>query len=889
MKITRLFNTTACATAVAMALSSNVAIAADEEIERIEVTGSHIKRSDMEGPSPVQVMSADEIRATGANDLIGALQKLPIAGTGTFSTQANSSDDTANGGSSIALRGLGADKTLVLINGRRVAVSPFAKDIDTAFVDLNNIPMSAVKRVEILKDGASATYGSDAIAGVVNVIIRDDIDGMEFTGKYGGTEDGGGDETSMSLLWGESTDKSSHTVIVDYFKRKPIFYGNRDYSASADQTWRGGDDFRSSSGFPGTIRLDQSQFTPEQLEQLSTTNPGALDWYADIYGNDTCPQDMITQQDFGTICRYDYAPVMSLMPETERVGFNYLGKRQLTDDIEGFAEVSVQHSSTEVHGAGSPSFDELFMSADNANHPFLNDVTHPLYNMPLTMRRRMVEIGNRKKETDTDYYRFIIGAEGTFWDDWTWESAYSNIRSNSTEHGFDGYPNSVRLQQAIDSGMYNPFEPSQNSQEALDFFETQTIRDGTSKMETFDVTVTGDLFELSTGMVGFAFGFEYKKESISDNPDGQYLRGEIFGTEATQANGARNNKAYFTEVSIPALEDLEIQLAVRHERYSDFGTTTDPKVAFRWAPQDNLTLRGSWGTAFKAPSLVHLGLGQTNESPNLVDPWRCAVTGADFDCNPREYTSTVRGNPNLDPEESENFNFGLIFEPTDNLNIGIDYWNYDIDDLISRNAQFIVNKFGNDPDLVTREPSIGGVPGQITNIIDTFVNFGGLETDGIDFDIGYKMDTSFGEFKFSYILTYTLSYDEERPTAEVDANGNPVFGDVDLNGEFEHPEYRWTTTIDWAKDDWSANVRVNYIDSYNDDVEAGITDHEVSSWTSVDTSVTYLGFDDIKLTVGATNLFDKEPPFAKGDFMGFDTKTHSAQGRFAYAQFSIAF
>lgn len=174
--------------------SYSVTAAETDEVERIEVTGSHIKRTDMEGPSPLTSISAEDIANTGVTDLIGLFTKLPMAGQGTFSTQGNSSDNTSNGGSSVSLRGLGADSTLILVNGRRVSVSPFANNIDTAFVDINNIPLAAIKRVDILKDGASATYGSDAVAGVINIVLRDDIDGAEVSAKYGDTADGGGEE-----------------------------------------------------------------------------------------------------------------------------------------------------------------------------------------------------------------------------------------------------------------------------------------------------------------------------------------------------------------------------------------------------------------------------------------------------------------------------------------------------------------------------------------------------------------------------------------------------------------------------------------------------------------------------------------------------------------------
>ena len=292
-------------------------------VERIEITGSHIKRTDMEGPSPVTSISAEDIANTGVTDLIGLFTKMPISGQGTFSTQGNSSDDTANGGSSVSLRGLGADSTLILVNGRRVSVSPFAKGIDTAFVDINNIPLAAIKRVDILKDGASAIYGSDAIAGVINIILKDDFNGVELTAKAGTTADGGGEEQTISLVMGSADDKTSHTFILDYFKREEVLYGDRDYSRSANQAALHPNDplavdFRSSSGIPGTIELaaDPTNRMP------------------DTFGNDVCaPEDI-----GGPFCRYDYAPVMTMVPEAERVSVNYMGSYQVNDDTKLFAE-----------------------------------------------------------------------------------------------------------------------------------------------------------------------------------------------------------------------------------------------------------------------------------------------------------------------------------------------------------------------------------------------------------------------------------------------------------------------------------------------------------------------------------------------------------------------
>ncbi|MBD1581441.1 TonB-dependent receptor plug domain-containing protein [Pseudoalteromonas sp. S16_S37] len=866
------------------------AVAADEKVERIEVTGSHIKRTDMEGPSPIQSISAGDLAATGSTDLIGALQKLPVSGAGTFSTQGNSSDDTANGGSSVALRGLGASSTLVLINGRRVAVSPFAKDIETSFVDLNTIPVSSVKRIDILKDGASATYGSDAVAGVINIILRNDIDGFEVSGKVSDTADGGGEEQNFTVLWGSSTDKGQHNFALDYFKRGDVFYGDRDYTATADQRFRGGNNSLSSSGFPGSVEVVRSMLTDEQWARLPVTGtaddgtPIRQTIFADVWGNDKCPENMI----IGDICRYDYAPHMTLIPSTERFSFSYNGVQELADGVEGFAEFAAQHASTFIQGAGSPSFTELTMSGDNPNHPLATDPTHFLHGVDISMRRRTVDIGNRKKDVDSEYYRGVLGARGNY-KDWDWEIAYSTIRSSAVEKGFDGFPNKIRAQQAIDMGLWNPFEPSTNTAQGLAYFETTTTRYGASTMQSLDGTISGELFELGAGYVSAAFGFETRREKIEDNPDSQYIRGEIFGTEATQANGDRDNTAVFAEFSVPVLDTLELQLAVRHEDYSDFGTTTDPKIAFRWAPIDSLVIRGSWGTAFRAPSLVQLHLGRTDESPSVIDKERCRQTGAEADCEPTEYTAIVAGNKKLKPEESENYNLGVVWQATDDFSIGVDYWNYDQEDLIKKiGAQKLVDCCGTDPNLVVRAPSQGSTLGRILTINDTFVNIGGRETDGFDVNLAYALTTqNMGEFKFSYNLTYALNFEEQ--SFQSDDQGNTSTVREDLNGEHEHPQYRWTAGVDWANNDWLATFNVNFIDSYNDLADSAGKKFKIESWTTYDATLSYIGFKDLTLTLGAANLFNEEAPLVPSDAMGIDAKTHTTLGRQAYFKFDYKF
>jgi outer membrane receptor protein involved in Fe transport len=860
-------------TAALLASQSYFTLAAESEsVERIQVTGSHIKRGDMEGPSPVTSLSSEDIANSGVTDLIGLFTKLPMAGQGTFSTQGNSSDNTSNGGSSVSLRGLGADSTLILVNGRRVSVSPFANNIDTAFVDINNIPLAAIKRVDILKDGASATYGSDAVAGVINIVLRDDIEGVEVSAKLGDTADGGGKEKNISLVWGNSTEKSSHTFALDYFDREEILYGDRDYSRSANQSALRPNDpfaqsFKSSAGIPGTIALFDK----------STTR------VADTFGNDKCAPEDID----GTICRYDYAPVMTSTPASERVSVIYMGKYEITDNLRGFVELNGQNSKTTIRGAGSPSFNELNMEADNINHPFANLPDHPFHNKKLTMRRRLVEIGNREKRVNSDYYRSILGLQGEI-NNWDWELAYSYIKSESVERGVNGFPNKRRTQNAIDSGLWNPFEPSSNTQEALDAIETQTTRIGKSTSKSIDGKLSGTLAEMTYGDLGLAVGIEYREESISDNPDDQFIRGEVFGTEATQANGSRDNTSIFAELAIPVLDDLEVQIAVRHENYSDFGTTTDPKIAFIWQPMESLSLRGSFGTAFRAPSLHQLGLANTDESPNLKDDVRCdAVGNINKACELQEYTAILSGNKDLGPEESESYNLGVIYEVTDKLDFSIDYYNYDIENVITKDTQFKLTTFGNDPSVVERLPSdIVGDPGEIVRIFDQFENIGNVKTSGLDVEVNYAIDSGYGEFKLSYALNYVLKYEDARPALKAGESAR-IFKQ---EGDFEQPEVRWTFNTSWIKNDWNAHMAVNYIGSFAQDQPVqkdGMP--KVDSMVTVDTTINYIGFENMTLTVGATNLFNEEPPFSYHDFMGYVNSTHSAQGRFTYVQASYKF
>ncbi len=619
------------------------------KVERIEVTGSRIKRSDIEGPSPVQSIARADIENMGYDNLQQLLERMPVAGSGTFSTRGNNQDSTANGSAAVSLRGLGADATLVLINGRRVSISAFAEGITNSFVDINSIPVSAIERIDILKDGASAIYGSDAVAGVVNVILKKDIDGVEVNLGYGGTDGPNYEETTASLVWGTTSEKSSVSVIIDYFKNTSLSSDEMGSLGTANQSPYGGEDFRSSRGFPGYFHVDG----------VKTIDPA-------------CPAENATSS--GS-CLFDYGPYGYIAPASERVGAISQFEYNFDNGITGFLEMAVQHNTSVAAGAPTPLDEDagLTVPASHPNNPFDEDIQIGRY--------RTVDAGARQWDIESDTLRFVAGLRGEF-NDWSWETAVQKGRSKSLQTGdrTQGWVRTDFLQQEIDAGNYNPFGGTYNDPAVIDRITTSLVRRGESHMTSFDANITGEAFSFGDDVVMMAAGIEYREEDVNDIPDDQFQRGLIFGTESVSASADREQYAAYVEFSIPLADNLELQLAGRYDDYSDFGTTTNPKVALRWAPTDEITVRGSWAQGFRAPSLAQVGLGPSQESQFFVDTYRCEATG--LDCDALDYNIEFAGNPDLEAEESESWNVGFIWAPSAEFGLSVDVWSITQDNKI---------------------------------------------------------------------------------------------------------------------------------------------------------------------------------------------------------------
>lgn len=862
----------------ALGLSSSLATtsafaqeAAAKGLEEIYVTGSRIARtSDFENPSPVVSFNKEELDKTGYTSLQQLMEKQPFVGTGTFSTRANNQDSTANGAAGISLRGLGADATLVLVNGRRVQVSPFAESVTTSFVDINAIPISAIERLEVLKDGASAVYGSDAVAGVVNVVLRKDYEGTELSASYGATTESGLDETRLSGMWGVNGEDSNITVVLDYFKNSTLYNKERGSLGFADQsptgTNRGGIDVRSSRSFPGSFVVDG----------VDTVDPA-------------CPAD----RTFGVNCRYDYGKWNLLTPESERSGLMVLGRQGFGENIEFFTEIGAQHNNSFAQGAPTPLDGEALLTvpATHPNNPFATTNTIGI------RRLRTVDAGPRQFNITSDNLRLVLGLRGKI-SDFDWEVSGQRARAKSEQTGSrsQGWVRTDFLQQQITLGNYNPFGGTFNSQDVIDSITTSLVRRGTSDLTAYEGLISGDLFDIASGTVRMAAGVEYREESVKDVPDDQFQRGLIFGTESVAAQGSRDITSAYVEFSVPVLQNLELSLAGRYDDYSDFGDTTNPKVAVRWSPIESLAFRASWGTGFRAPSLAQIGLGPSKESSFFVDQPLCNQEGpGSAACDLLDYTTTYTGNPDLDAEDSESYNIGIGWKPTDAMEFSLDYWDIKQEQKIDKQLPGpIVNNFCTTQDS-TRcqrlDPLPGDALGELITVFATFENTGTQKVNGIDLSGHYSMDLGTGALNLALDYSHMLEFTRFLPSAD-----GLTFDERDVAGKYEYPEDRFVLTGDWGTESWGVNAAVNYIGSFDD--LNGSPDY-FDSTRSVDAFVTlnlqarYTGFKGLTLVLGADNALDEDPPFAIGDadtdVYGYVSGMHDPRGRFVYGRMTYNF
>jgi outer membrane receptor protein involved in Fe transport len=565
-----------------------------------------------------------------------------------------------------------------------------------------------------------------------------------------------------------------------------------------------------------------------------------------------------------------------------------LGHRDLGTNVEVFTEIGVQHNKSISQGAATP-LDETAGITVPVTHPNSPVWVPPGASTVDILRLRIVDAGPRQFDIVTDNLRMVLGLRGKV-GDWDWEVSGQRARSESqqTADRNQGFIRTDFLQQQIDLGNYNPYGGAVNSQDVIDSISTSLVRQGNSDLTAIEGSVTGSLFDMPAGPVRMAAGVEYREESISDVPDDQFQRGLIFGTESVSAAGSRDIKSAYVEFSLPLLDNLEMQLAGRYDDYSDFGSTTNPKVALRWEVTDQFALRASWAEGFRAPSLAQIGLGPSLVSDFFKDTYLCADQGIPVAACPElDYLVQFGGNPNLKPEESESYNVGVVWRPSDAFSASVDFWDVTQKkkiDRVPRIFTYTANCNDQSSTICLRgAPLAGDTLGPLNRILSGFTNIGEQSAQGIDLTLAYNMDVGSANATFNLDYSHLLEFNQ----VTLDSTGL-AFETRKLTGEYEYPEDRFTLGNNWAFGDWGANIRFIYVGQFKDfrelPVAPGDTTRTVGEYLTANLQFTYTGIKNTKFALSIDNALDENVPFAIGDgdddVFGYVSSQHDPRGRF---------
>lgn len=921
------FHRTALASACSLAITSLCQVAAaqaSEVVEEVLVTGTHIKGLDLKGAVQAVQLNRDDILESGAESIGELMQDLTVTGggAGTFSTSTAGalSGDTPVGASAVSLRGLGTGSTLTLINGRRATVSSFANG-QASFIDINSIPPAAIERIEILPNGASATYGADAVAGVINYVLRSDFEGFEVSGSYGNSwEDTDDGRANLNLLAGAGNDRHHVMGVVDYYERSATF--QRDREVSRDSLRPSQQGFYPSFNDLYAMYLDQ------------TEGPGA----------GGCPADDFGFGNFGEFCEVNTNRFTSVLDEYDSLGGYASYQFTPSDTFRWFNEVIYQQ--TDSNGTSSPAnFSRAPMDPENPLWPealkadmvaegglgsFEDFYGYPIYAWGKIPQPRAVNV-------QSETMRLVSGIDMTFASGWQLESALTYGRNESEQVGVSGLAiasafydanlgnlcsDGTRVERwdvnlarpdadyvgdtCEDIGKttlwYNPFGGQTGQPDGIDeLVGTTARREGESELYALDAVFSGDLFEFNGRMVKVALGGELRHEEVKDTPAGVAVASTfnpepVLGFSSTSADAERDQWALFAEFYVPLADNLDLQLAGRYDDYDSFGGDFNPKVSLRYEPLDSLILRANYSTSFRAPSLAQVGAG-TLLSSYTVDcgetPQACdGITDTDGESLLSEDVS----NDDLQPEEADTWGLGFVISPSNNLDITVDYWNISYENVIGIDEDdFIRRALGGEFPVVGEGELPTGVAGLET--ADGFVrdahfqlsNLGFEDVSGIDVTYTQYIDVGPGTLSLLADATYLIEYERQASDA------SPV---IDEAGEYLYPQLLANGKARYSWGDWRASVGFRYTDGYRDDpsirtLEAiGLpadTRVEVNSWTVWDMNIGWDVNERSTLQLTARNVFDKEPPRVLGTGSNVDYINHDSMGRFLTLRYTYRF
>lgn len=885
---------------------------ADNDI--VVTTGSIVrsKSQDFETPSPIQTVDQTIIKNTGAVKLQDLFKGLTV----NSGSQVANRQNALQGVSQFSLRGLGIGSTLTLVNGRRAGLSPVSDATGQLFTDANAYPVNMIERIDVLTDGASATYGSEAVAGVVNVITRRNFEGAELTGEYRTSTH---DSYQLGGAIGHGFDRGHFSTFINYYNQGGNFRGDIDIISDADaqNATDGvplGGEFNSGTGSPGRFQLA----LPNGSGGFTRT------------GNTLADPDCVAAGGIlrGSACRYNFIDQRRIIAEEERIQVFSQLDFELADKLDFFGEVSF--SENEIRDAlggavlRNTTNDGGFLV--NEDHPFNYFVSNGTGGIaydptavaggadvvPVIFRGRPLGSAYDGDCADGEDFlcaedivttfrntRFMGGLDYELNDSWILNGSFtfsdnSYTRTQPRDFG------AAEFQSAIDSGRWNPFgssivRPTEigrdgistagNTQEDLDLFSFSITETGKVTQAVAEVILSGDTgIELGGGNVAVAVGGQYRELGFEFTPDGRRQSGNNGRNEVEAAIPLTTQDVYavFAEALVPVSDRFETQFALRYEDYGDSGgSTLDPKVSAKFDITDQFAVRGSWGTSFQAPSIRQVS-GAVG-SAGVEDP-RLGAAGGSF--NVTVFTS---GSPDLTSQSAENFNIGAIVKSDFGLNLSADFWTYDYRDLIlpGGSAQSIVNDV--EDGLLPDSRVLRDQAGQLNAVFTGFENRGDASAQGFDINARYTPEWwSFGDMTFDASTTIVTKFDSTE-FAGLDGNGDLKGSRNNGNAFGAVPDVKFNFGATLSKDQHTANVSLRHIASYTDDQ----TSNPIDAQTTVDARYALdlgevLGLAGTSVTVGAVNIFDEDAPRIEERPL-FDTEVHDPRGRQIYVGFRQSF
>jgi iron complex outermembrane recepter protein len=905
------------ASAAVLAVQPAFAQTAAPTLQRVEVTGSNIKRTDAETASPVQVVTREDIERSGKASVAELLQSLAVDNQG--SVPMTFGNGFAKGASGISLRGLGVASTLVLINGRRIAPYGNADDGQKVFADLNVIPTEGVERIEILKDGASAIYGSDAVAGVVNIILRKDFKGTVAKANIGQSRYGDGRETRASITHGfGNIDEDKYNVLLNFELGKTNEVWNRERAGrgqigksdgraigfDASGTIGGG-----GAGGTGAIvtnnaagsSLNGNVRNPVTNDYYSRGNPAGVGFTRQFPGANCANFSSIPQGGDKGGCLFDGPQQFGqIQPSQETINFFGRGATQINADMQAYAELNIYSSKSNSSSTPSPISGSVgYPGGPVSNAGVSLGAAHPdnpYFGTAARFRYAAGDVGPRVSKTESDFNRVVLGLKGTV-ADWDYDTAflYSSSKGSTVRTG--------QLQRDVTFALLNPTaanvaaaragsaayaalpagtywrigENGGLNSAALYAALSPAISDSSETTTTqLDFKATREFGQLAGGKIGVAVGAEVRKEEVQLKPTTGTDRGNIIGLGYSAYKGNRNVVGVYGEALFPITKTVELSAALRGDRYSDYGNSVTPKLGAKWTPAKELVLRGTYSEGFRAPSAAENGVGGLAAFSSAVDPVRCAL-GIQPACAAGTVALITTGNPNLQPEKSKNLTLGVVWEPSNKSSVSFDLWQIIRKNEINQgltSAAIAAGSVSRDPSTAT---AIARDPGAITAVLVGYINSAQTTVRGFDVDGRHRIDLPGGngkvtfDAKWTYLATWLRT---EKNGDSYDYAG--THGNCDTSNCMGTPKNRVNLATTWEQGDWRVSGILSHRGKLSNTLfkadPDGCASHlangneapkgcKVGSFTSVDLTVRYKATPRTEVFGTIRNLFDATAPF----------------------------